>query len=116
MATGSARASGSRTRRRELRAFRSTLRGERFRAPSVRYYPVTVPGHSVTVRLKPDSTHSNYSNRRRAFALALLVAGLASQWPNAQQAPPFDLEEATIAALQRRMETGQDTARSLTEK
>jgi amidase len=34
----------------------------------------------------------------------------------AQQPRTFDLEEATIADLQRRMETGQDTARSLTEK
>ncbi len=31
-------------------------------------------------------------------------------------APPFELEEATIADLQKRMESGRDTARSLTEK
>ena len=40
--------------------------------------------------------------------------------PQAQQTPPatvaFDLEEATIADLQQRMERGQDTARSLVEK
>ena len=40
--------------------------------------------------------------------------------PQRQQAPPapvtFDLEEATIADLQQRMERGQDTARSLVEK
>lgn len=33
-----------------------------------------------------------------------------------QTLPPFDLEEATIASLQQRMETGRDTARSLAEK
>lgn len=32
------------------------------------------------------------------------------------QSAPFELEEATIADLQRRMESGQDTARSLVEK
>jgi amidase len=36
--------------------------------------------------------------------------------PAAQQGRTFDLEEATIADLQRRMETGKDTARSLAEK
>jgi amidase len=39
--------------------------------------------------------------------------------PNPASAPPaaaFDLEEATIADLQQRMESGQDTARSLVEK
>ena len=34
----------------------------------------------------------------------------------ASRTGPFDLEEATIANLQRRIETGEDTARSLTEK
>jgi amidase len=46
----------------------------------------------------------------------LIIAGGASLLPAAQQARTFDLEEATIADLQRRMETGQDTARSLAEK
>src|SRR3954463_12534202 len=31
-------------------------------------------------------------------------------------APTFDLEEATVADLQHRMETGQDTSRSLVDK
>jgi amidase len=52
---------------------------------------------------------------RRAGAVAVLVAASAAVAPIAQQRP-FDLEEASIAVLQRRMETGQETARSLTEK
>jgi amidase len=43
----------------------------------------------------------------------LAIAALLAQAP-ARQA--FDLQEATIADLQRRMEAGQDTARSLVEK
>ena len=53
---------------------------------------------------------------RRAFLCALALAAAASRLPAAQESPSFDLEEATIAGLQRRMETGQDTARSLAEK
>jgi amidase len=45
--------------------------------------------------------------------IALALVSLAAQAP---RVAPFDLEEATIADLQRRMETGQDTARSLVEK
>ena len=36
--------------------------------------------------------------------------------PAVAPAAVFDLEEATIASLQQRMESGQDTARSLAEK
>ena len=47
----------------------------------------------------------------------LLAAVLSVAWrPSAQRVVTFDLEEATIADLQRRMETGQDTARSIAEK
>src|SRR6266700_1754013 len=42
---------------------------------------------------------------------ALIVAG-----PRTQSSGSFDLEEATIADLQHRMETGQETARSLADK
>ena len=45
-----------------------------------------------------------------AVVVLLLVA------PSAQRGSSFDLEEATIADLQHRMESGQDTSRSLTEK
>ncbi len=58
-----------------------------------------------------------------AFVLALsascstpptvLAPGTA---PAPAKGPAFDLEEATIADLQKRMETGQDTARSIAEK
>jgi len=52
------------------------------------------------------------------------VAGIAgisivigcSRPPAVAPAPAFDLQEATIAALQQRMESGQDTSRSLAEK
>jgi amidase len=52
-----------------------------------------------------------------AMLTAGLVAGCASR-ERPTPAPPgaFDLEEATIADLQHRMETGQDTARSLVDK
>jgi amidase len=53
--------------------------------------------------------------RGSAFVCALVLAG-AWLLPAAQQGRTFDLEEATIADLQRRMETGKDTARSLAEK
>ena len=46
-------------------------------------------------------------------AIALTAVTLTAQAP---RVAPFDLEEATIADLQRRMEAGQDTARSLVEK
>jgi amidase len=46
-------------------------------------------------------------------ALAAAVVTLTAQTP---RVVPFDLEEATIADLQHRMEAGQDTSRSLVEK
>jgi len=52
----------------------------------------------------------------RLALCALAFAGGASLLPAAQQPRTFDLEEATIADLQRRMDTGQETARSLAEK
>jgi amidase len=55
--------------------------------------------------------------RWAATILATLGVVFSSYQPAAQSPPPpFDLEEATIADLQRRMETGRDTARSLAEK
>jgi len=51
--------------------------------------------------------------RGRAF---LIVAGLAAAISSAQPVPTFSLEEATIADLQQRMQTGQETSRSLVEK
>jgi amidase len=57
---------------------------------------------------KPDTTYF--------FTRALILALGASLLTAAQQPRTFDLEEATIADLQRRMATGQDTARSLAEK
>ena len=67
---------------------------------------------------------------RRAFlttglvagAAALAVPGCSTEQPaprstsKPETAPSFDLEEATIADLQRRMDSGQETARSLVEK
>ena len=46
-------------------------------------------------------------------AFAVAVVTLTAQAP---RVAPFDLEEATIADLQHRMEAGQDTSRSLVEK
>jgi amidase len=43
------------------------------------------------------------------------AAALGALRPAAQPAPALDLEEATIADLQRRMQTGLDTARSIAE-
>ncbi len=53
--------------------------------------------------------------------LACAVAGAAiaacsRPAPEVPPAPVFDLEEATIASLQERMQKGQDTARSIAEK
>jgi amidase len=53
-------------------------------------------------------------------AVSTLAAGQPAVPPDARsneaQMPSFDLEEATIADLQRRMESGQETSRSLVEK
>jgi amidase len=58
-----------------------------------------------------------YRDRSRvAAALVVFAVAAAALAPAAQQTQPFDLEEATFAALQRRMDTGQDTARTLAEK
>lgn len=57
--------------------------------------------------------------RRAALASACAVVfAVAACAPHEAPKPAstFDLEEATIADLQKRMETGQDTARSLAEK
>jgi amidase len=48
-----------------------------------------------------------------AFAALLASAALGAQAPTP---PAFDLEEATIADLQQRMQSGRETARSLAEK
>jgi len=61
------------------------------------------------VRPKPDTTY-------RVFVCAFILALCTSLLPAAQQPRTFDLEEATFTDLQRRMDTGQDTARSLVEK
>ena len=55
---------------------------------------------------------------RASLVAAAIGVGLLAQRPApaAPQAPPFDLEEATIAGLQQRMERGEETARSLTQK
>jgi amidase len=55
------------------------------------------------------------------IVVAAAVLGAQSPAPPAaagalQTLPPFDLEEATIASLQQRMESGRDSARSLAEK
>jgi len=47
------------------------------------------------------------------FAVALATAILSAQPP---RSTAFDLEEATVAQLQRRMETGEDTSRTLVDK
>jgi amidase len=53
----------------------------------------------------------------RGGASVLAVAAcVTALLPAAQQSRTFDLEEATIASLQDRMEAGRDSARSLTEK
>jgi amidase len=56
----------------------------------------------------------------RCFVLAALLAAAACATsvapPDAAIAGPFDVEEATIAELQQRIDSGRDTARSLTEK
>jgi amidase len=51
--------------------------------------------------------------RAFTFAILLTTASVLAQSPPPQA---FDLEELTIAALQQRMQAGQETARSLTEK
>jgi amidase len=50
---------------------------------------------------------------RMTVGAAVLAAAVSAQAP---ARPAFDLEEATIADLQQRMQSGQDTARSIAEK
>ena len=50
------------------------------------------------------------------FTSLLLLAAVATLTAQAPRVAPFDLEEATIADLQHRMDAGQDTSRSLVEK
>ncbi|MGH9337198.1 MAG: amidase, partial [Vicinamibacteria bacterium] len=50
-----------------------------------------------------------------AIGSAPLAAARAGKQPSLFTPPDFDLEEATIADLQGRMESGEHTARSLTE-
>src|SRR3954464_735654 len=54
-------------------------------------------------------------NLFRIGALAI-AATVATTMVSAQPPPAFDLDETTIAALQQRMQSGQDTARSLVDK
>ena len=51
-----------------------------------------------------------------ALVVAIAACGVLAFQSPAQQGRTFDLEEATIASLQDRMEAGRDTARSLAEK
>src|SRR4051812_9816115 len=53
---------------------------------------------------------------RAAAAVAAGFFALAIAGTQAPAPVPFDLEEATIAGLQQRMQTGQDTSRSLVDK
>ncbi len=82
------------------------------------------------MRRRAASTKNGALNRRTLFryagaggVLAMLPAGAgraaalpAPDAPDAPKADPFDLEEATIMDLQKRMVSGQDSARTLTEK
>jgi amidase len=56
--------------------------------------------------------------RRTALIAAIAIAAIAVLTPAAQAPQParFDLDEVTIAELQRRMETGQETSRSIVDK
>ena len=54
--------------------------------------------------------------RGSAFVVAIAACSALTFQPAAQQTRAFDLEEATIATLQDRMQAGRDTARSLAEK
>src|SRR3954447_1908615 len=58
--------------------------------------------------------HVNHG--RSASFGALLAVMLASAAAQSPARAPFDLEEATIADLQQRMQAGPDTSRSLVEK
>ena len=51
---------------------------------------------------------------RRAVPIIGAIVAIAT--PGAQPSPPFDLEEATIATLQQRMQSGQETSRTIVDK
>jgi len=51
-----------------------------------------------------------------ALALSALMATACQKPPAARDTPAFDLEEATIADLQQRMQSGRETSRSLVDK
>src|SRR4051812_36806318 len=66
------------------------------------------------MRSESSNRHAVYDlPMRRLLIAAALCAGAAAQSPAPQR---FDLEEATIAVLQQRMQSGQETSRSLVEK
>src|SRR5437762_836594 len=71
--------------------------------------------HGSAAERMPEYAAMKSPSHAVLFAIVLAGAAASSQ---GQNTPPrsFDLEEATIADLQRRMESGQDTARSLVEK
>ena len=76
-----------------------------------------VQGSGFDIILMPcRSVRCPVSFRGGASCRRSLLACVAALQPAAQQARTFDLEEATIAGLQDRMEAGRDTARSLAEK
>ena len=58
------------------------------------------------------------ATRVHVFGAVLLAAVFVIEAPGAQApaSAPFDLEEATIASLQQRMQAGQETSRSLVDK
>lgn len=67
-----------------------------------------MPDHS-----RPQISRRSFLHESLAASLATLVAAPFSLAQPAPASTAFDLEEATIADLQRRLQSGQDTARSL---
>ncbi len=57
-----------------------------------------------------------FAQTRRVLLTTLLLVCVAIVAAQPQPSRTFDLQEATLADLQRRMETGQDSARSLVDK
>ena len=80
--------------------------------------------------MAPTMSSQHEGVGRRQFLHAGVVGGVAvaagrvaeefgrddGQAPRATAVSVFDLEEATVADLQKKMESGQETARSLVEK
>ena len=66
----------------------------------------------------------NYTSTMRVMLpIVVLLASISCSTsapvtppPAAREAPKFDLEEATVADLQKRMQSGQDTSRSIVDK